>query len=79
MQYVRDTLGKYDFVGVVERFDESLVALQLLMGLETSDILYFSSRLHTGYSGQFIRGHDLYICQASVDPNLLRSAPVDSK
>lgn len=29
---------------VVERFDESIVALQLLLGLEPSDILYFSSR-----------------------------------
>jgi len=33
---------KYDFVGVVERFDESLVVLQLLLGLESSDILYFA-------------------------------------
>ena len=32
----------YDFVGVVERFDESLVAMQLLLGLEASDILYFA-------------------------------------
>ena len=35
-------LTRYDFVGVVERFDESLVAMQLLLGLETSDILYFA-------------------------------------
>lgn len=35
-------LKRYDFVGVVERFDESLVAMQLLLGLETSDILYFA-------------------------------------
>ena len=34
---------KYDFVGLVERFDESLVAMQLLLGLESSDILYFAA------------------------------------
>ena len=32
----------YDFIGLVERFDESLVVMQLLLGLETSDILYFA-------------------------------------
>jgi len=36
------TFSRYDFVGLVERFDESLVAMQLLLGLETSDILHFA-------------------------------------
>jgi len=39
---VRQFVHAYDFVGVVERFDESLVAMQLLLGLETSDMLYFA-------------------------------------
>lgn len=41
---VQVILGKYDFFVSVERFDESLVAMQLLLGLETSDILYLSSK-----------------------------------
>lgn len=40
--FVKINFVNYDFVGVVERFDESLVVLQLLLGLETSDILYFA-------------------------------------
>jgi Sulfotransferase family len=40
MRTIRSILGGYDFVGVSERMDESLVALQLLLGLETSDIVY---------------------------------------
>jgi Sulfotransferase family len=37
---IRSILRDYDFVGVSERMDESLVALQLLLGLEASDILH---------------------------------------
>jgi Sulfotransferase family len=37
---IRSILGGYDFVGVSERMDESLVALQLLLGLETEDVLH---------------------------------------
>lgn len=33
-------LDDYDFIGTTERLDESLVVLQLLLGLETGDILY---------------------------------------
>lgn len=34
----------YDFIGVTERMDESAVALQLLLGLNTGDILYTSAK-----------------------------------
>jgi len=37
-------LDDYDFIGITERLDESLVVLQLLLGLETQDILYLSSK-----------------------------------
>jgi Sulfotransferase family len=40
LKTIRTILRGYDFVGVSERMDESLVALQLLLGLETADILY---------------------------------------
>jgi hypothetical protein len=41
---VRRITEEYDFLVVVERLEESLVAWQLLMGLETSDMLYISSK-----------------------------------
>jgi hypothetical protein len=69
-QFVKTLLRQYDFIGVVERLDESLVVLQLLMGLETSDILYFSSRL----SSQFTRSGGR--CINNIDPQTLRSRAV---
>jgi hypothetical protein len=40
----------YDFLVVTERMDESLVALQLLLGLRVGDILSSSSKVGGGYS-----------------------------
>jgi hypothetical protein len=37
-------LSSYDFVGITERFDESVVAMQLLLGLRTSDVLYLKAK-----------------------------------
>lgn len=42
-------LNEYNFIMVTERMDESAVALQLLLGLDTSAILYLSSELSGGY------------------------------
>lgn len=42
-------LEMYDFIGIVERFDESLVVLKLLLGLEYRDILYLSAKSGGGY------------------------------
>lgn len=38
----QDVLSLYNFLGVAERLDESLVVLQMLLGLNTSDILYLT-------------------------------------
>lgn len=40
----QNVLDDYDFIGITERLDESLVVLQLLLGLQTQDILYISSK-----------------------------------
>jgi len=67
---VKTLLTQYDFIGVVERLDESLVVFQLLMGLETSDILYISSRLWSQYSRTGGK------CIENIDPQTLRSFDV---
>ncbi len=41
---VNQIVNDYDFLGVTERLDESLVALQMILGLKTSDILYSSAK-----------------------------------
>lgn len=43
-QTVKEIMDDYDFHILVERYDESLVAMQLLLGLETSDILYLKAK-----------------------------------
>jgi len=48
---VREILDQYDFVGVLERWDESLATLQVLLGLETQDMLYIKSRTSTAKGG----------------------------
>merc|ERR1711862_940496 len=40
----QEILNEYDFFGIVERFDESLVALRLLLGLDAGDIIYLSAK-----------------------------------
>jgi Sulfotransferase family len=47
-KHVEWTLQEYDFILVQERLEESLVALQLLLGVDTEDIL--SMPLHVGGS-----------------------------
>lgn len=37
-------MEKYDFIGIAERFDESLVVMKFLLGLDASDILYIQSK-----------------------------------
>lgn len=41
--YIRELLDSYNFLGVSERIDESLVVLMIILGLETRDILYLST------------------------------------
>lgn len=43
-----DILELYDFIGITERMNESLVVLKLLLDLEYNDILYLSSKRSGG-------------------------------
>lgn len=64
-------LKEYDFIGLVERFDESLVVLKMLLGLELSDILYLSGKVSGGLvplpSLQFPRK---FVCGKTRRPSL---------
>jgi hypothetical protein len=52
---VKHIMKSYNFMIVVERYDESLVALQLLLGLTSSDILYLPSKGSGSYSHSSIK------------------------
>jgi len=59
----------YDFVGVAERFDDSLVVLQLLLGVPASDALYLPSKVADG------RTHDFRGVLLAVHPPLADEEP----
>lgn len=46
---IHSILETYDFIGLVEREDESLVAMVLLWGLNIKDVLYVSSKSFGSY------------------------------
>ena len=48
-QAVQHIMQEYDFIGILERLDESLVALQMILGLRTSDILYLRAKTSGGF------------------------------
>jgi hypothetical protein len=55
-QHVAQVIASYNFIAIVERLDESLVALQLLLGLDVYDILHFSSKFSsTSYERRQIK------------------------
>ena len=49
---IASILQMYDFIGLVERQDESLVVMKLLWGLDLNDILYASSKVSGSYDDQ---------------------------
>ena len=51
---VQSVIDEYDFIGITDRMDESLVVLQMLLDLELTDILYMSAK----GVGQFIHVPD---------------------
>jgi hypothetical protein len=46
---VRQVMQDYDFMIVIERYDECLIAMQLMLGLEMSDLLFLSSKTAGSY------------------------------
>ena len=44
VEFTNKILEDYNFIGVTERMNESLVVLSMLLNLELIDILYFGSK-----------------------------------
>jgi Sulfotransferase family len=65
---VQDVLNSFDFMAITERMNESLVVLQMLLGLETKDIVYTRARS----SGTFTNGPPDRPC-SYITPSFLTS------
>jgi hypothetical protein len=46
---VNAIVRNYDFIGITERMDESLVVMQILLNLPTSDLLYIKAKSKGGF------------------------------
>lgn len=70
---VQSIMEEYNFIGILERLDESLVVLQMLLSLKTSDILYLNSKVNGGFDdGVAYNGTCFYIVQSYVSPTMKR-------
>ena len=65
---VQKALQEYDFMVVNERMDESLVVLQLLLGLEPSDILSLS--FNVGGSYRYEHGKCKLLAKSYISPGI---------
>lgn len=54
IEVANQILLDYDFVGVTERFDESVVVLMMLLGLPVGHGLYFSAKATGGFDGGYL-------------------------
>lgn len=50
---IQELLNRYTFFGIVERYDESLVAMTFLFHLSVGDVLYWRNRISGGYDYRF--------------------------
>ena len=70
MKIVQNMLREYDFIGLVERLDESLVLLRLLLGLNAGDILYISAKQSGGYDAGGYKGTCYKIAPSFTTPEM---------
>lgn len=69
-QRANQILADFDFIGITERFDESVVVLQLLLGLRTRDVLYLNSKRNGSFDDGFHENKCFYIVPSFVSPGM---------
>ena len=65
---VDEILADYNFIGITERMDESLVVMKILLNLEFNDILYLSAKGNGGFDDGAYRNICHYIVPSHVTP-----------
>lgn len=67
---IDDILSDYNFVGILERIDESLVVLQMLLNLTTKEILYTRTRTSGAFSNGWTGRPCLWVIQSFLTPGM---------
>lgn len=63
-------LGDYDFIGVTERMDESLVLLSMILDIPLEDVLYVSAKSNGGFDDGRFHRQCFYIVPTFVTPGM---------
>ncbi|GKY92646.1 hypothetical protein MPSEU_000234700 [Mayamaea pseudoterrestris] len=63
---IEEIFKQYNFIGVAERFDESVVVLQMLLGLSAFDVMYLSAKSSGGYDDGRSNGGKCILIQETV-------------
>lgn len=64
------TLDQYNFIGITERFDESVVALQMILDLPPGDLLYLEAKSSGGYDDGRFKDRCFYIVPKFISPGM---------
>eukprot|EP00522_Entomoneis_paludosa_P014079 CAMPEP_0172453326 /NCGR_PEP_ID=MMETSP1065-20121228/10702_1 /TAXON_ID=265537 /ORGANISM="Amphiprora paludosa, Strain CCMP125" /LENGTH=212 /DNA_ID=CAMNT_0013205505 /DNA_START=246 /DNA_END=884 /DNA_ORIENTATION=- len=70
--FINQIMDSYDFIGVSERLDESIVALSMLMNIPLADVLYLSAKGSGGFDEGGHAGTCFYIVPSFVSPGMRR-------
>jgi hypothetical protein len=60
----------YDFIGILERMDESVVALKILLNISMADVLHISSKTSGGYDDGEFQGKCVKIQPSTLSTGL---------
>ncbi len=70
-EVVNEIIQNYDFIAITERMDESIVAVQMLLGLNTTDVIHFPARMNGGYDhGSGPKNQCVFIQKSFVTPGM---------
>jgi Sulfotransferase family len=67
-QIIQDILEDFDFISIMERMDESLVVMQMILGLTTKEILYTRARSSGSFSNGWKGRPCFYIMKSFLTP-----------
>ena len=67
---VQEIIDDCDFIGIHERFDESLVVLRFLLGLSAGDIMYLSSKVNGGCDDGAVKRKCYKIKPSFIEPKM---------
>jgi hypothetical protein len=70
VEVVNAILQEYDFIGITERLDESLVVLSMLLNVKLTDVLYLNAKNHGGFDDGRFNETCVYIVPSYVSPTM---------